>query len=147
VVEAPIIQAVSIDQAEDFLAVVAQLFGQVDFGGQVMQHQQGAIEFDGFDLCLREGSGQDGLAIGFLADIANKTLDDLVADAAILDLGQLDPAAPFELADEAHVVIIIHTTWKGASIIFQNQPQGKTPAKSGEIYLSYAWEQTVVSIF
>jgi hypothetical protein len=27
---------VSIDQAEDFLAVVAQLFGQLDFGGQVV---------------------------------------------------------------------------------------------------------------
>ena len=146
-VEAPIVQAVRIDQAEDFLAVVPQLFGQLDFGGEVVQHQEWAVEFDGFDLRLREGSGQDGSAIGFLADIANKTLDDLVPDAAILDFGQVDPAAPFELADEAHVVSNIPTTRKDASIIFQNQHQGKTLAKSGEICVSYALEPTVVSIF
>jgi hypothetical protein len=103
--------------------------------------------FDGFDRRLRERGGEDSPAIGFLADIANKALDDLVPDAAIFDLGQVNPAAPFDLANEAHVVDIMHTTEEEASIFFQNQQQGKTPVKSGEIYVSYALAKTVVCIF
>jgi hypothetical protein len=46
-------------------------------------------------------------------------LHDLAPDAAIFDLGQVDPAAPFELAGEAHVVSILPTTRKSASPFFE----------------------------
>src|ERR1035441_7452663 len=39
VIEAAIVQTVSIDQTEDCLAVIAQLFGQLNFVGEVIKHQ------------------------------------------------------------------------------------------------------------
>ena len=66
-------------------------------------------------------------------ELAREQGDDLVPEAVIFDLGQVNPAASLDLAYKAHVVGIKTTTQQGARIIFQNDHQGKTPVKSGEI--------------
>jgi hypothetical protein len=110
VVETPIVQTVGIHQTENFLAIGSQLVRQLDFLGQMVQHQQWAIQFDLFHLDLRHRGGQDGASVGFLTDIANESLNHLAADPPVFDLGQIDFPSLFEFTDEAHVVINIITT-------------------------------------
>lgn len=109
-VEAPVIQTVRVDHTEDFLAIVSQLFWQLDLAGQVVQHQEGAVKLDGFDFGIGQGGGKHGAAVHFLTDVADEALDDLLPDPAVFDLRQIDAVALFEFPNEAHVVSIINTT-------------------------------------
>src|SRR6266702_4728871 len=88
-VEAAVIEAVGVDQAEDLLAVGTKLLGQMNLLGQMMKYEQGTVQLDLFHL-------------GFAADIADMALDNLALDPTILDLGKIDAAPAFDLANEAH---------------------------------------------
>ena len=98
----------SIDQTQDFLTVGSQLIGQLNLVGQVMEHQQGTVEFDLFDFDLGQGSGEQGLAIGFAADIAEMPLHALAVDPFVFDFGQVNPAGAPNAPDEAHSGHNIH---------------------------------------
>ena len=76
----------------------------------MMEDQQRSIEFDLLDFDFGDGSGQQRLAVGFASDITNEPLDDLALNSAVLDLGEVDFVALFDLTYEAHVVFTIHTT-------------------------------------
>jgi hypothetical protein len=108
VVEAAIVQAVSVNQAEDFLAVGTELVGQMDLLGEMIEHQEGAIELDLFHLDFGERSGEQSLAIGFATEVANMALDTLALDPLILDFGEINPALAFDAADKAHSVHNVH---------------------------------------
>jgi hypothetical protein len=129
VVQAAIVQAVGVDQAEDFLAVISQLVRQLNFLGQVMQDQQGAIEFHFLDFHVRDRGGENGASIGFLADIANEALHDFVTDALVLDFCQINAAAFAKLPDEAHVVGNILTTVKKGNLFLRSGNVEENPGK------------------
>ena len=101
-VEAAVIEAVGVDQAEDLLAVGTKLLGQMNLLGQMMKYEQGTVQLDLFHLGFGQGCGQDRFAVGFAADIADMALDNLALDPTILDLGKIDAAPAFDLANEAH---------------------------------------------
>jgi hypothetical protein len=50
------------------------MLGQADFLGQMMQDQERAIEPDLGHGDIGDGSGENGFAVGLLADIANEAL-------------------------------------------------------------------------
>jgi hypothetical protein len=69
----------------------------------MMEDQQRAIEPNSFDLDIGHRGRKHGTSVGFLADITNETLNDLSADAAVFDLGEIGFVAFFDLADEARM--------------------------------------------
>src|SRR6266705_2384084 len=75
----------------------------------------GHPQADLFHLDIGDGSGEHGAAIGLFADIANEALDHLSLYAAVLDLGEVDFGAFFNLPNKAHVVVTITTTRRKAS--------------------------------
>ena len=128
-VEASIVQTVSVDQTEDFLAVASQLVGQLNFVGQVMEHEQGTVEFDLFDFDFGKGSGEQGLAIGFAADIADMALHAFALDPFVFDFGQVNPARAPNAADEAHSGYNIHYDEENASRKW-NGGKDETPSET-----------------
>src|ERR1035438_4181756 len=104
VVKAPVVQAVGVHQAEDFLAIGSQEVGQLDFGGQLVEHQERTVQFNLFDLDVGHGGGQDGATIALLAHIADEPLHDLVSNPAAFDLGEIGFVALYDLSYKAHVV-------------------------------------------
>jgi hypothetical protein len=108
VIQAAVIEAVSVDQAEDFLTIGTELVGEMNLLGQMMKYEQGAVKLDLFDLGFRQGGGEYSFAVGFATDITNMALDHLAVDPAILHLGEIDATPAFDLTDEAHSGSTIH---------------------------------------
>ena len=102
------LRSVSVDQAEDFLAIGTQSFGQGNLLSQMVEHQERTVEFDLVHFDFGKGSGQKSLTIGFTTHITNMALDTLTIDPPILDFRQIHVVLTLDPADEAHSVHSIH---------------------------------------
>src|SRR5207302_11259353 len=140
-------KAVAMHQRECFLSRGAEERGQLDFTGQMVKHQKRAVEFDLLHLDIGDGSGEHGAAIGLFADIANEALDHLSLYAAVLDLGEVDFVAFFNLPNKAHVVVTITTTRRKGKLFTKKVACVRESYKIGLNLRSRHFRQAVVTNF
>jgi hypothetical protein len=99
-----------------------------------VQDQEGAIEFDLFDLDIGDRGSEHRASVGFLADLADEALHNLASDPAAFHFGEVDFVALSELADRAYVVGIIPTTEQKRNFFLRADDVEETRVESGEIY-------------
>ena len=108
-----------IHQAEDFRAVGIQLVGEADFLGEMVEHQQGAIELDLLDLDLGNRGREQGFAVGFATDITQVALHDLSLHPFIFDFREINAAFTFDPANETHSVHDIHHDERDCQVLLR----------------------------
>jgi len=87
------------------------VLAQTNLLGQMVQHQQRAIELHLVDLGFGDRSRKNGMSIRLLPDIAKEALHYLAFDPAAVQLRQVDSFPSLIFAAEAHPVVSnVHTT-------------------------------------